>query len=91
MPIYAYTCERCGAFERWRPVSEATEAAACPGCGERARRLFTPPGLALLPRPLRGALDREEQSAHEPAVTAHKEGQPLPHRHAPTPPWALGH
>jgi hypothetical protein len=53
--------------------------------------VFTPPGLARLVKPLRSALDREEKSAHEPDVVRAKAGRPLPHRHAPAPPWVLSH
>ena len=57
----------------------------------RARRVFTPPGLALLARPVRRALELEEKSAHEPDVVTEKRGRPLPHRHAKAPPWVLAH
>jgi hypothetical protein len=53
--------------------------------------VFSPPGLALLARPVRGALDMEEKSAHEPEVVSEKRGRPMPHRHTPSPPWTLGH
>jgi hypothetical protein len=53
--------------------------------------VFTPPGLRLLVKPLRGALEREEKSAHEPDVVSAKVGRPLPHRHDPSPPWVLSH
>src|SRR5205823_9877837 len=48
VPIYAFICEGCGQFELVRPMAEASTAAACPTCGTEARRVFTPPGLALL-------------------------------------------
>jgi putative FmdB family regulatory protein len=89
--IYAFRCEACGAFEVARPMAEAAAPAHCPGCGDEARRVFSPPGLALLARPLRTALDSEEKSAHEPEVVARKTGRPLPHRHEPSPPWVLSH
>ena len=91
MPIYAFSCADCGPFELLRPMADASEPARCPGCGAEARRVFTPPGLALLARPVRRALDLEEKSAHEPDVTTEKRGRPLPHRHAPSPPWVLTH
>jgi putative FmdB family regulatory protein len=91
VPVYAYTCAACGPFDVARPMAEAAVPARCPGCGKEARRVFTPPGLALLGRPVRRALDMEEKSAHEPAVVSEKRGRPMPHRHAPSPPWALGH
>jgi hypothetical protein len=53
--------------------------------------VFSPPGLALLSRPLRRTLDYEEKSAHEPDVVAGKRGRPLPHKHDPTPPWVMSH
>lgn len=91
MPIYAFRCRECGPFELVRPMTDAGAAAACPGCGDEARRVYTPPGLALLATPVRGTLDRQERSAHEPDVVTKKEGRALPHRHAPSPPWVLSH
>jgi putative FmdB family regulatory protein len=91
MPIYAYACADCGEFEVARPVAEASHGACCPACGAHARRLFTPPGLPLIARPVRHALDLEEKSAHEPDVTSDKRGRPMPHRHSPAPPWVLSH
>jgi putative FmdB family regulatory protein len=91
VPIYAFTCEACGAFEVTRPGAESAAPAACPRCGADGRRVFTPPGLALLSKPLRGLMDREEKSGHEPDVVAGKTGRPLPHRHEPRPPWVLSH
>jgi putative FmdB family regulatory protein len=91
VPVYAFTCESCGPFDLVRPVADASRAAACPKCGAEARRVFTPPGLALLTRPVRRALEVEEKSAHEPDVVTEKRGRPLPHRHAAGPPWALTH
>jgi putative FmdB family regulatory protein len=91
VPIYAFTCQGCGPFDLTRPMAEAGEPARCPSCGAEARRVFTPPGLELLARPVRRALDKEEKSAHEPDVVPEKRGRPMPHRHAPTPTWVLGH
>jgi len=53
--------------------------------------VFTPPALALLSKPVRGLLDLEQKSAHEPAVVSEKTGRPRPHTHEPTPPWMLSH
>ncbi len=91
MPVYAFTCESCGLFDLVRPMAEAGAAAACPTCGVEARRVFTPPGLALLARPVRRAFDAEEKSAHEPDVVSDKRGRPMPHHHAQSPPWVLSH
>jgi putative FmdB family regulatory protein len=91
MARYAFDCAGCGPFELVRPMAEAGAPARCPGCGGAARRVFTPPGLALLARPVRGALDREEKSAYEPDLATRKQGRPLPHKHDPAPPWVLAH
>lgn len=91
MAIYAFTCEDCGPFELLRPMAEAAAPASCPRCGAAARRVFTPPGLAMLAAPMRRVLNEEDKSAHEPDVVAQRRGRPLPHRHEPSPPWVLSH
>jgi putative FmdB family regulatory protein len=91
MALYAFACGGCGPFEVVRPMSDAAAPARCPICGSEARRIFTPPGLARLAKPMRLALDGEERSAHEPAVVTTKRGQPMPHGHGPAPPWVMSH
>ena len=42
MPIYEFQCGKCShAFELTRPLSKAGQAAKCPQCSARARRLYT--------------------------------------------------
>jgi putative FmdB family regulatory protein len=91
VPVYAFTCDACGPFDVIRPMAEAGAPVRCPGCGNDARRVFSPPGLALLARPVRLGLDMEEKSAYEPDLVSEKRGRPMPHRHASSPPWTLGH
>ena len=91
MPIYAFTCGPCGPFEVTRGMAQSAAPTSCPNCGAVARRVFTPPALALLSKPVRGLLDLEQKSAHEPAVVSEKTGRPRPHTHEPTPPWTLSH
>jgi putative FmdB family regulatory protein len=91
VPVYAFTCADCGPFDLVRPMVESGAPGRCPGCGSDARRVFSPPGIALLERRVRTALDIQEKSAHEPEVVSQKRGRPMPHRHAPSPPWAVGH
>jgi putative FmdB family regulatory protein len=74
MPLYAFDCPGCGEFEL---RTEVGAGGRCPDCGGEARRVFTPPGLARLSKPLRRARDLEERSAHEPAVVTEKRGRPL--------------
>jgi putative FmdB family regulatory protein len=81
VPTYAYTCDRCGPFDARRPMAEAADPASCPSCDQRARRLYTPPGLVRTPAAVGRALDREAKSAHEPEVVrAPRPGRPLPSR-----------
>jgi putative FmdB family regulatory protein len=89
MPVYVFSCRECGPFELSRPMAEVGAAAYCPKCLAEARRVFTPPGLTRLARPVRQALETEEASAHEPRVVTEKRGRPLPYRRSPTPPWVL--
>jgi putative FmdB family regulatory protein len=93
MPVYAFACAACGPFDLQRPVGDAANAGACPACGAPAPRLFTPPGVARTPAPLRAARDREDRSAHRPDVVRAPSGGSVPwaHRHAPAPPWTVGH
>jgi len=91
MPIYAFSCPDCGGFDLHRRAAIAAAPAQCPSCGLAGRRGFTPPGLAHLTKPLRGALDLEEKSAHAPTVVSEKRGRRMPHAHGPTPPWVLSH
>jgi putative FmdB family regulatory protein len=91
VPTYTFACAGCGSFDLVRPMAEAGMPGTCPACRAPARRVFTPPGVPLLARPVRRALDLEERSAHEPAVAATKAGRPLPRRHQRTPPWVLSH
>lgn len=94
MALYDYDCATCGPFELARPMAESARPAHCPSCGRTARRVFTPPGLRLLERPLRSALDHEEKSAHQPEVSTSKRGRPLhAHHHhgSAAQPWALSH
>jgi putative FmdB family regulatory protein len=89
VPVYVFACGECGPFEVSRPMAEAGDRACCPGCRSEARRVFTPPRLGRLARPVRRALETEEASAHEPRVVAEKRGRPLRQREEPVPPWVL--
>jgi putative FmdB family regulatory protein len=89
MPVYAFSCQACGLFELSRPMAETGKAARCPNCLREARRVFTPPALTRLARPVRQVLEKEEASAHEPHVVTQKAGRPLPQRRSPAPPWVV--
>jgi putative FmdB family regulatory protein len=90
VPIYAFSCTRCGPFDLFRPMAVATAPARCPACGAEATRVLTPPCLAILTKPLRSAFELEEKSAHEPDVVSAKTGRRMPRARVRTPPWAVG-
>jgi putative FmdB family regulatory protein len=89
MPVYVFSCPECGRFELSLPMASAAGAASCPRCVREARRVFTPPSLTRLAKPVRRALETEEASANEPRVVTQKRGRTMPQHHAPTPPWTL--
>jgi putative FmdB family regulatory protein len=90
VPIYSFSCANCGPFDLTRPMTQATEPAWCSRCGGEASRVLTPPGLAILARSVRGALELEEKSATEPEAVSKMRGRPMRRTHTPTPPWVLG-
>jgi putative FmdB family regulatory protein len=100
MPIYEYECERDGAFELERPMSQSSEPAACPACAESSRRILSLPRLTSLPRASLVAHATNERSRHEPKVVRRSDS-PGSVARAPAArpalrggggyPWALGH
>ncbi len=86
MPRYDYTCESCGPFSDWRPMSESDLDASCPSCGSASKRLIAMPFLPCVSRNVRIAHERNERSAEEPKVMRREElaaahGEVRPHRH----------
>ena len=75
MPVYSYDCTRCGEFEDWRSMSEASDPSACPDCGALAPRAISAPNLATMPRNNRIAHERNEKSADEPRVMSREQHQ----------------
>ena len=70
MATYRYRCTECGPFDVARPIGEALPEEPCVECGDRARRVFTPPLLLRTPVALAHALQAQEASAHEPRVVS---------------------
>jgi putative FmdB family regulatory protein len=70
MVSYAYRCPDCGGFDVVRPMGAAEVTEPCPRCGAAAARVFTSPGLANSPGPLRALRDREEAGRDHPAVVS---------------------
>jgi putative FmdB family regulatory protein len=68
VPSYSYRCSECGVFDVLRPMSELVQQETCPRCGLPGRRVFGAPALRSMSPAMRGALDSQHRSAHEPAV-----------------------
>ncbi len=100
MPRYDYSCDECGRFTAWRPMSEYAEPSECPTCGSPAPRAVTAPFIADMNPHTRIAHERNEKSAHEPQVEsrrapdrpdADRSGREDYQRAYGGRPWMLGH
>src|SRR5271154_3885945 len=80
MPLYPYTCKRCGDFQTWRSMSACDRPAACPRCGMLSRRAVAAPIILGMDPNMRKAHMRNEKSAHEPRVVR-KESSHHGHAH----------
>ena len=77
MPTYAFRCGACGPFERRASITAVPDTAACPQCGERARRTMTAPALHA-PGTARRVAAAHERSAHAPGVVGSVPDGPAP-------------
>jgi putative FmdB family regulatory protein len=75
MPTYGYLCSPCGGFDVVRPMADATGPAACPTCGQVARRVFGSPALRSLDPGMHRALDASARSAENPATVSSVPGR----------------
>lgn len=102
MPLYDYSCQKCGPFRDWESMSRASEPAPCPSCARDSQRLITAPFLADMDPHNRIAHHRNEKSADQPLVVhkhatehnhaAHSHGsRRRGHKHGPSRPWMIGH
>jgi putative FmdB family regulatory protein len=65
---YEYRCSHCGCFVQRMPMGTATAFAACPTCGQDAKRVFSAPMTYRTAKPLATMLAREEASRDHPQV-----------------------
>ena len=68
MPMYEFHCDHCGGFSALRKMSESQAPAVCEECGALSPRVMSAPRLALMGKAARNAHERNEKSAHEPAI-----------------------
>ena len=85
MPVYDYTCQRCGDFGCLRTIDERNLPAPCPHCAAVGQRLILAPSLALMNPLGRKAATTNEKSRHEPRIsTGHSCGSGCGHKIRPT-------
>ena len=84
MLLYEFQCEKCGLFEEWRTMAEASNPMVCPSCQSAAKRIFSPPGIMLSsslrlrqenpqPQLIKRTQDRETVA---PKYRSHTDGRP---------------
>ncbi|MDE2253030.1 MAG: zinc ribbon domain-containing protein [Betaproteobacteria bacterium] len=61
MPIYDYSCKKCGNFREMLPMTESGVSRRCPICGDFAERMFSAPFLAGM-----SANGRNERPRNDP-------------------------
>ncbi|GAB3347359.1 FmdB family zinc ribbon protein [Modestobacter lapidis] len=90
MPLYEFSCPRCGPFDLHRDMREAASTAACPACDGAAQRRYRVGVGSVATGVLRdaGRADRarvDRARSGEPVVTGPPAGRRLPgrgaHRH----------
>jgi putative FmdB family regulatory protein len=72
MPRYDFTCEDCGQFQAWAPMSEAEKGSLCPCCNGNGARELSVPYISTMNGKLRRALGQSERSADEPRLVKRK-------------------
>jgi putative FmdB family regulatory protein len=86
MPVYEFSCSNgCENYEVWRSIDDRQNNTACPLCGGKGRRVFSPPMM------LSGSL-RLKQASSEPQLIRKESGsqQGKPRlKESTTRPWML--
>lgn len=91
MPYYDFRCEVCGSFEEHRGLSEPADEATCPGCGRRARRVYSAFHISSVPAEVRRAR-RLNESGAEPRLVRRSPAENRPEvRSTSGRPWQIGH
>ncbi len=90
MPLYDYTCAKCGDFEAWRTMAEVSQSMDCPTCNDTAIRLLVAPNISLNG----GSLKSRLGSSAEPRLVKRQEKIPSTPKNQGQQggrPWMLGH
>lgn len=77
MPVYEFSCPRCGRFDASRPMAAVPDSLDCPACESVSPRVISSVGLSRAGSPAARAIDAAARSATEPQVVT---GRPGPAR-----------
>ncbi|MGI9048090.1 MAG: FmdB family zinc ribbon protein [Rubrobacteraceae bacterium] len=94
MPIYEFSCETCGPFERWRDHRESGEPMPCSSCKVTARRVYSMPDFNVSSRAGKRAQLLNEQGSSPGVAKSPQTGETTP---TPKPqrvsgrPWQISH
>ncbi|RXT06490.1 FmdB family zinc ribbon protein [Ammoniphilus sp. CFH 90114] len=99
MPLYGFRCNECGDFQQWIKLADVSNPVYCPNCSEHASRIFTAPGLSMVPNAIR---KRMEYGAEPKLVSKSELDKKTPYHHhnhhhhhdhkkQPQRPWQIGH
>lgn len=94
MPIYQYSCIRCGPFEKLLSIGARGGSMCCPKCDAHCVRDVVSPYVAVMPASKRQAHARNEESAHAPVRhQCAPASKPYPENLKPSRgrPWMVGH
>ncbi|WP_261624032.1 FmdB family zinc ribbon protein [Nesterenkonia marinintestina] len=76
MPIYEFSCRRCGRFDASRPMSSVPDALDCPTCAQDSPRVISAVGLSRAGSPAARTIDAAARTASEPPVVTGAPGRP---------------
>ncbi|MFK7889773.1 MAG: FmdB family zinc ribbon protein [Granulosicoccus sp.] len=78
VPVYQYSCQQCGCFDKSNPMSMARETAECPQCNEPSSRYIAAPFLATSSRCSIKATSLNELAQNEPKHSSQLESKHKP-------------
>lgn len=91
MPVYEFTCEICGLFERTSNFSETGGSAPCPECDTPARRVYSMPGVVSVSAATRKARAINERGSEPKIARKPKDAaRPRPGQGGGRP-WQINH
>ncbi|SFF57833.1 putative regulatory protein, FmdB family [Halobacillus alkaliphilus] len=88
MPNYSFACDTCGEFTLWFAHMDGAQAARCPDCEGKAKRIYRAPMVQRMDSKVKKRVER----GMEPRVVT-RDQMPRTKQKLPTAarPWQAGH